>query len=148
MGVKKYTLGVAVAAAVGVLVGAAGVYATSGQNKSEQQNREQSGAIDQSQVCVATTDEQVLSCEVGKPFMARLNLNGNDVSPLALEQRVLNTMALEQRVLNTMALYCDTNYPIHHTQTGVLCVLTDARIGKLPSSSGQIEEAPEQESNG
>ena len=137
MGVKKYTLGLAVAAVVGVLVGAAGVYATSGQNKSEQLNREQPGAIDQSQVCVATSDEQVLSCEVGKPFMARLNLNGNDVSPLALEQRVLNTMAL----------YCDTNYPIHHTQTGVLCVLTDARIDKLSPSSGQIEEAPGQENN-
>lgn len=75
--------------------------------------------VDQGSVCVAASDEQALDCPEGEIFMARLSLSEVDMQ---------NPLMLESRLLNTMALYCDTNHQIHHTQAGVLCVLTHARI--------------------
>ena len=80
--------------------------------------------IDQSSVCVASSDEQALGCPAGEMFMARLALSDADVN---------NPLIRENRLLNTMALYCDTNYQIHKTQVGILCVLTHERISAAAS---------------
>ncbi|UYO73400.1 hypothetical protein M0220_10910 [Halomonas qinghailakensis] len=86
--------------------------------------------VDQSSVCVAASDEQALECPAGSLFMARLAINETDLQ---------NPLILESRLLNTMALYCDTNFDIQHTLTGVLCVLTHERIGTPPENGDTIE---------
>ncbi|NOG31360.1 hypothetical protein HLB35_05535 [Halomonas sp. TBZ9] len=82
-------------------------------------DKNQSARVNQGTVCVASSDEQALDCPEGELFMARLALSEADVQ---------NPLVRESRLLNTMALYCDTNYQIHQTQAGVLCVLTHERI--------------------
>ena len=105
----------------------------------EQNGNENTARIDQGSVCVASSDEQALDCPEGEMFMARLAIGQSDVQ---------NPLILESRLLNTMALYCDTNHEIHHTQTGVLCVLTHERINaeaqeEAQAAESEVEEAVE-----
>ncbi|MFC7370013.1 MULTISPECIES: hypothetical protein [Vreelandella] len=119
----------AVVAAVGLSVFSMGVMAEQQEEATSNRN------IDQSTVCVAASDEQALGCPEGGMFLARLAINESDLQ---------NPLILENRVLNTMALYCDTNFEIQHTRTGVLCVLTHERIG-TPAEEGDAIEAVEDE---
>ena len=119
----------AVVAAVGLSVFSMGVMA-------EQQQQPAKESVDQSSVCVAVSDEQALECPEGGLFLARLVVNENDLQ---------NPLLLENRVLNTMALFCDTNFEIQHTSTGVLCVLTLERVG-MPAEDVNAIEAVEEES--
>lgn len=113
-------------------VGAAVVLAVFSMNVlAEQGDGKSSADIDQSSVCVASSDEQALNCPTGEMFMARLALSEADVE---------NPLVRDRRLLNTMALYCDTNYQIHQTQTGVLCVLTHERIN-VSSDEASAEPA-------
>lgn len=119
----------AVVAAVGLSVFSMGVMA-------EQQQQPAKESVDQSSVCVAVSDEQALECPEGGLFLARLVVSENDLQ---------NPLLLENRVLNTMALFCDTNFEIQHTNTGVLCVLTHERVG-MPAEDVNAIEAVEEES--
>ena len=110
------TFCIAVIVAVGLSVVSIGVLAEPSENDAIKR-------IDQGSVCVASSDEQALDCPEGGMFMARLAISDTDIQ---------NPLILENRVLNTMALYCDTNFAIQRTQTGVLCVLTHQRIGTNP----------------
>ncbi len=116
------------AVAVGLSIFSMGVMA-------EQQEQPSKNTVDQSSVCVAASDEQALGCPEGGMFLARLAINESDLQ---------NPLILENRVLNTMALYCDTNFEIQHTRTGVLCVLTHERIG-TPAEDADAIEAVEEE---
>ncbi|MGP9798689.1 hypothetical protein ACT3UJ_15200 [Halomonas sp. 86] len=116
---------VAVAAAVGLSVMSISVLA-------EQPDRKTVKQIDQRSICVASSDEQALECPEGGLFLAKLAINDADVQ---------NTLVLENRLLNTMALYCDTNFAIQHTQTGVLCVLTHQRISARSQADTDSEES-------
>ncbi|MFG6176274.1 hypothetical protein ACGTN6_03420 [Halomonas sp. THAF12] len=82
--------------------------------------------VDQSNLCVAASDEQAMACPEGELFMARV-MQPNPAT------RAFN-------VLNTAALYCDTNYPIFENPAGVMCVLTHQRVDMLtgaePSAQG------------
>ncbi|MCW4153706.1 hypothetical protein OM427_29815 [Halomonas sp. 18H] len=73
--------------------------------------------IDQSELCIASTDKQAMECPEGKLFMARLTQANRDL-------RAFNT-------LNTAALYCDTNHPIFENDAGIICVMTHERIDML-----------------
>ncbi|MDN3526237.1 hypothetical protein QWY79_13280 [Halomonas sabkhae] len=77
----------------------------------------ESPQIDQSSLCIATTDQQAMECPEGELFMARLTPSNRDL-------RAFNT-------LNTAALYCDTNYPIFENNAGIICVLTHQRVDML-----------------
>ncbi|MGP5311086.1 hypothetical protein [Vreelandella alkaliphila] len=112
----------AVAAAVGLSVFSMGVMA--------EQQEQPKKSVDQGSVCVATSDEQALGCPEGGIFLARLVVNESDLQ---------NPLLLENRVLNTMALFCDTNFEIQHTRTGVLCVLTHERVGTPAEDANAIE---------
>ncbi|MBP5978696.1 MAG: hypothetical protein KA748_00620 [Halomonas sp.] len=118
------TFSIAVVVAVGLSVFSIGVLA-------EQPGRDAVKQIDQSSICIASTDRQALECPEGGLFLARLAINDADVQA---------PMVIENRVLNTMALYCDTNFAIQHTQTGVLCVLTHKRMSTQPQN-GMTQEA-------
>ncbi|BCB09105.1 hypothetical protein HHSLTHF2_29950 [Vreelandella venusta] len=120
----------AVVAAVGLSIFSMGVMA-------EQQEQQQPAkeSVDQSSICVAVSDEQALGCPEGGLFLARLVISENDLQ---------NPLLLENRVLNTMALFCDTNFEIEHTSTGVLCVLTHERVGMPAEDVNAIEAAEEQ----
>ncbi|XGA80590.1 hypothetical protein OR573_02715 [Halomonas sp. CH40] len=101
--------------------------------------KNQSARVDQGSVCVASSDEQALDCPEGEMFMARLALSEVDVQ---------NPLVRESRLLNTMALYCDTNYQVHQTQAGVLCVLTHERINvaaqeEAAAAESEVEEVVE-----
>ncbi|MBB3143062.1 hypothetical protein [Halomonas organivorans] len=76
--------------------------------------------VDQSKLCVASSDEQAMACPEGELFMARV-MQPNPAT------RAFN-------VLNTAALYCDTNYPIFENAAGVMCVMTHQRIDRLTGS--------------
>lgn len=117
------TFAASVAAAVSLAVFSMGVMA-------EPQDAPLAHTVDQRSVCVAASDEQALECPAGNLFMARLAISESDLQ---------NPLVLESRLLNTMALYCDTNFDIQHTSTGVLCVLTHERIGTPPENGDTIE---------
>ncbi|MGP5191889.1 hypothetical protein [Vreelandella alkaliphila] len=121
----------AVVVAVGLSVFSMGVMA-------EQQEQQQPAkeSVDQSSICVAVSDEQALECPEGSLFLARLVISENDLQ---------NPLLLENRVLNTMALFCDTNFEIEYTSTGVLCVLTHERVG-MPAEDVNAIEAVEESS--
>lgn len=71
-------------------------------------------SIDQSRVCVVESDQDAVTCEEGSSILARFT----DSEPAVAATRIINTAAL----------YCDTNYQITTTATGVFCVLTHERI--------------------
>ena len=117
------------------LIAALGLTAISMNAMAAQGDEGDAAHTDQSSVCIATSDEQALECPEGELFMARLVLSDEDGQ---------NPLITESRLLNTMALYCDTNHLIHHTQAGVLCVLTHERIDRAvqngDAANGQQEE--------
>lgn len=82
-------------------------------------------AVDQTKLCVASTDEEAMQCPEGELFMARL-LEPNP------EIRAFNA-------LNTAALYCDTNHQIFENQAGVMCVMTHDRIELLTGASSDAQ---------
>lgn len=73
--------------------------------------------VDQSNICVASSDEQAMQCPEGELFLARLISHSAKQRPFS--------------VLNTAALYCDTNHQITQNAAGVLCVMTHERIDVL-----------------
>ncbi|MDO0944949.1 hypothetical protein [Chromohalobacter israelensis] len=83
--------------------------------------------INQSKMCVASTDEQAIQCPEGELFMARLANPRNGSS-------AYNT-------LNTAALYCDTNYRIFENSAGVVCVMTHKRLKSLAGVTSQDESS-------
>ncbi|MGY0552131.1 hypothetical protein ACW17M_02860 [Vreelandella sp. 2A-K22] len=87
--------------------------------------------IDQSNICVASSDEQAMQCPEGELFLARL------ITP-SPQQRPFS-------VLNTAALYCDTNHQITQNAAGVLCVMTHERFDVLTqdTSTEPMEGNPE-----
>lgn len=70
--------------------------------------------VDQSTMCIAATDDEAFQCAPGAPFFFKPNTWGNEQLPLAVA-----------------ALYCDTNRPITHNPTGVICTFTDKRLRLL-----------------
>ena len=123
------------------VVAAVGLSIVSMNALAEQDDGKDAARVDQSSVCVASSDEQALDCPEGGLFMARLALSDVDVQ---------NPLILESRLLNTMALYCDSNHEIHHTQAGVLCVLTHERINadaqeEAAAAEAEVEAAVEDE---
>lgn len=89
--------------------------------------------VDQTQLCVASTDQEAMECPEGELFMARL-LEPNP------QIRAFNA-------LNTAALYCDTNHQIFENEAGVMCVMTHDRVELLTGtdSDAQGMEATQQE---
>ena len=73
--------------------------------------------IDQSTMCVATSDEQAMACKEGELIMARIAQSDAGL-------RAYN-------ILNTVALYCNTNYPVFENAAGMICVMTHKRIDAL-----------------
>ena len=92
--------------------------------------------VAQDQVCVAGSDAEALNCPEGQLFMARMQIS---------EQDLQNTLGLENRLLNTIALYCDSNYPVEKTRTGVLCVLTHERINKAAANATAQQQQQQQQ---
>lgn len=88
--------------------------------------------IDQSKICVASSDEQAMQCPEGELFLARL------ITP-SPQQRPFS-------VLNTAALYCDTNHQITQNAAGVLCVMTHERIDVLTEDASAEPMEGNQES--
>ncbi|MFO7581423.1 hypothetical protein [Guyparkeria sp.] len=93
--------------------------------------KEDGEGVDQSSVCVAYSDEQALGCPEGELFMAWL-------SPIEDGESKVD---VETRLLNTVALYCDMNYTVQHTKSGVICVLTHERTSaqELKKTDSSIE---------
>lgn len=89
--------------------------------------------VDQTKLCVASTDEEAMQCPEGELFMARL-LEPNP------QLRAFNA-------LNTAALYCDTNHQIFENEAGVMCVMTHDRIELLTGASSEAQgmEATQQD---
>lgn len=89
--------------------------------------------VDQTKLCVASTDEEAMQCPAGELFMARL-LEPNP------QLRAFNA-------LNTAALYCDTNHQIFENEAGVMCVMTHDRIELLTGASSEAQgmEATQQD---
>lgn len=114
------------------VVAAVGLSIVSMNALAEQDAGKNGARVDQGSVCVASSDEQALDCPEGEMFMARLAISQSDVQ---------NPLILESRLLNTMALYCDTNHEIHHTQTGVLCVLSHERINAQAQEEAEAAES-------
>lgn len=71
-------------------------------------------SLDQSRVCVVESDQDAVDCEEGSSILARFADSEPEVAAT--------------RIINTAALYCDTNYQVTTTATGVFCVLTHQRI--------------------
>ncbi|PAU76635.1 hypothetical protein [Halomonas salipaludis] len=84
--------------------------------------------VDQSEICIASSDEQALECPEGELFLARFVDMDNAISAY--------------RTLNTAALYCDTNHAIFKTDAGVLCVLTHQRFDLLVASNDMSPVSP------
>lgn len=70
-----------------------------------------SPTVDQSKMCIYSTDEQAKDCEPGNLSWFRPTRWGS-----------------EQLPLNVAGAYCDFNYPIMHNNSGVICVFTDKRM--------------------
>lgn len=83
-----------------------------------------SSEVDQSRMCIATTDAQAMECPEGELFMARLSQSNQAI-------RAFN-------VLNTAALYCDTNHPIFENAAGVICVMTHQRIDEMTTADSAV----------
>ena len=66
--------------------------------------------IDQSRLCLVSSDEEALKCKPGRLMYFQARRWGNDQLPT-----------------NIAAAYCDFNYQVMHTPGSVLCVYTDKR---------------------
>lgn len=82
-------------------------------------------SVDQTKLCIATSDAEAMECPEGELFMARL-LEPNP------QLRGLNA-------LNTAALYCDTNHQIFENDGGVMCVMTHDRIELLTGANSDAQ---------
>lgn len=67
--------------------------------------------IDQSYLCIFSSDEEAALCEAGKLAFFKPNRWGNAQLPIIVT-----------------AAYCDTNYQVIYNESGVLCVFTDVRL--------------------
>lgn len=90
--------------------------------------------VDQSEICIASTDEQALNCPENVLFLARFaDADGGRHA---------------YRVLNTVALYCDTNHSIFQTNAGVLCVMTHQRFDLISVGTETTSDMPMTEEQG
>ncbi|AFT70431.1 hypothetical protein B5T_02157 [Alloalcanivorax dieselolei B5] len=88
--------------------------------------------VDQSQLCVASTDQQAMECPEGELFLARLTQPNQNLRAYS--------------ALNTAALYCDTNYPIFENAAGIMCVMTHQRLEML--TGGEASQGMETQQQG
>jgi hypothetical protein len=70
-----------------------------------------SSTVDQSKMCIYSTDEEAKECKSGELSWFNPNQWGS-----------------EQLPLNVAGAYCDFNYPIMSNNSGVICVFTDKRM--------------------
>jgi len=70
--------------------------------------------IDQSDICIYSTDAEAKQCESGKLAWFKPQRWGN-----------------EQLPLNVAAVYCDFNHEIMYNNAGVICVFTNKRLSLL-----------------
>ncbi len=68
------------------------------------------GGIDQSKICIVSTDQEALDCKPGELMYFQPRTWGN-----------------EQLPTHIAAVYCDFNYQVMHTPASVICVYTNAR---------------------
>ena len=71
----------------------------------------QKAQIDQSQICIYSTDDEAKLCKAGEMSWFKPGNWGN-----------------EQLPLNVAGAYCDFNYEIMYNNSGVICVFTDKRM--------------------
>ncbi len=71
----------------------------------------QQAQIDQSKMCIYSTDEEAKQCKTGGMSWFKPGRPGN-----------------EQLPLNVAGAYCDFNYEIMFNNSGVICVFTDKRL--------------------
>lgn len=71
----------------------------------------QKAQIDQSKMCMFSTDEGAKQCKAGELAWLKPSSWGN-----------------EQLPLGAAAAYCDFNYEIMYNNSGVICVFTDKRL--------------------
>lgn len=67
--------------------------------------------IDQSAICIYSSDEEAKLCESGKLAFFKPSRWGNAQLPILVA-----------------AAYCDTNHQVIYNESGVLCVFTDERM--------------------
>lgn len=71
----------------------------------------QKAQIDQSKMCIYSTDEEAKQCRNGEMSWFKPNQWGN-----------------EQLPFNVAGSYCDFNYEVMYNNSGVICVFTDKRL--------------------
>lgn len=71
----------------------------------------QKAQIDQSKMCMFSTNEEAKQCKAGELAWLKPSSWGN-----------------EQLPLSAAAVYCDFNYEVMHNNSGVICVFTDKRL--------------------
>ncbi len=71
----------------------------------------QKAQVDQSKICIYSTDEEAKQCKAGELSWFKPSRWGN-----------------EQLPLNVAGAYCDFNYEIMYNNSGVICVFTDKRM--------------------
>lgn len=71
----------------------------------------QKAQIDQSKMCIYSTDEEAKQCKSGEMSWFKPSRWGN-----------------EQLPLNVAGAYCDFNYEVMCNNSGVICVFTDKRL--------------------
>ncbi len=67
--------------------------------------------IDQSNICIYSTDEEAAECKAGELSWFSPKTWGNEQLPLSVA-----------------AAYCDFNYEVMYNDSGVICVFTDQRL--------------------
>ena len=71
----------------------------------------QNAQIDQSKLCIASTDEEAKKCTAGELILFKPSHWGN-----------------EQLPLNIAAAYCDFNHQVIYNNSGLICTYTDKRL--------------------
>lgn len=71
----------------------------------------QKSQIDQSKMCIVSTDSEAKKCASGEMILFKPSRWGS-----------------EQLPLNIAGAYCDFNYQIMYDNSGVICVFTDKRL--------------------
>jgi hypothetical protein len=71
----------------------------------------QQSQIDQSKMCIVSTDSEAKKCTSGEMILFKPSRWGS-----------------EQLPLNIAAAYCDFNYQVMYNNSGVICVFTDKRL--------------------
>lgn len=73
----------------------------------------QQAKIDQSDMCVYSTDEEAKQCKKGEMALFKPSRWGNEQLPIL-----------------AAASYCDFNYEVMYNNAGLICVFTDERISE------------------